>query len=69
MSEKVAPTDRNNDMFSSDKKYNVDTGRNAFIAAVQRTPEHLQVLILVISQHSVNSMFISDKSKKKGVII
>jgi hypothetical protein len=55
MSEEVAPTDRNNDIFSSDKKYNVDTGRNAFIAAVQRTPEHLRVLILK-SYHSILSI-------------
>jgi len=46
MSGKVAPTNRNNDMFSSDKEYNVDTGRNAFIAAVQRTPEHSRFLTL-----------------------
>jgi hypothetical protein len=40
MTGKIAPTGRNNDMFYSDKEYNVDTGRNAFIASVQRTPEH-----------------------------
>jgi hypothetical protein len=44
MSGRVAPTDRNNDMFSSVKEYNVDTGRKAFFAAVQRTPEHSDVL-------------------------
>lgn len=34
MSGKVAPADRNNDMFSSNKEYNVDTWRKT-IAAVQ----------------------------------
>jgi hypothetical protein len=42
----VAPVGRNSDTFSSDKEYNVDTGRNAFIATVQRTPEHSWVLTL-----------------------
>ena len=51
MSGKVAPTDRNNDMFSSYKKYYVDTVRNAFIPVVQRTPEHLRVLTLKSYQH------------------
>jgi hypothetical protein len=66
MSGKVAPTDRNNDMFSSDKEYNVDKGRNAFFAAVQRI--HTGLNIKFISRHSVNSTLISDKSKKNGVI-
>jgi hypothetical protein len=46
MSGNVAPTDRNNDMFSSDKEHNVDTERNAFIAAMQRKPENLRILTL-----------------------